>query len=288
MVDSARPRLLDPRTDVDVLLLDVMPETLETYSKAILKLNVWLAARSIGPVLDFAESDPGQFVAIVAEYLRRAFVLRTLGPSQVGHLLSGLSRELTLRVLRGTVSFQPKATMQVLWRMLAAWRKNQPVEMRVPVPRRVVLAIIVVLIARGTGRALRAACCVGLMVHCICRPDEVLSCLWSDVASVADQDVVIASSQSATVCGIFAISKAKTRHSRKHAALQHVTILCPMLLQFVTNCRVALGDAPHEMLWPHTAAAFRQEWDNALAVLGLSSLPFLPGGMRGAGAILHY
>jgi hypothetical protein len=95
------------RGETDLLLDDVTKETLMTYGRAIDRLDVWLAWRSLAPAIDIACEDPGQYIALVAVYLQRQFVLRSLGPSQVGHLLSGLSRELSLRVLRGQMLIQP-------------------------------------------------------------------------------------------------------------------------------------------------------------------------------------
>ena len=161
------------RVETDLLLDVVTKDTLFTYGRAIDRLNVWLACRSFAPAIDIACEDPGQFIALIAEYLQRQFVLKLLGPSQVGHLLSGLSRELSLRVLKGQLLIQPRALMAVLWKMFSAWKKKVPVDTRMPVPRRVALPIFATLVVRGDEKSLRAALCVLLMVHCICRPAEV-------------------------------------------------------------------------------------------------------------------
>ena len=276
------------RVETDLLLDDVTKDTLFTYGRAIDRLNVWLACRSFAPAIDIACEDPGQFIALIAEYLQRQFVLKLLGPSQVGHLLSGLSRELSLRVLKGQLLIQPRALMAVLWKMFSAWKKKVPVDTRVPVPRRVALAIFATLVVRGDEKSLRAVLCVLLMVHCICRPEEVRAAQWSDIVRVAVEDLLQSAVTSCAVLGIFAIRKAKTRHSQKHAASQHVTVLCEGVLNFFEAMRLALGANESEPIWTWSEFAFRQVWDWALEELGLRHLPFTPGGCRGGGAVLHY
>jgi hypothetical protein len=276
------------RGETDLLLDDVTKETLMTYGRAIDRLDVWLAWRSFAPAIDIACEDPGRYIALVAEYLQRQFVLKSLGLSQVGHLLSGLSRELSLKVLRGQMLIQPKALMSVLWKMFNAWKKKEPVDSRVPVPRRVAMAIFATLVVRGDERSLRAALCVLLMMHCICRPEEVRAAHWSDIVRVALEDLVQSAVTACAVLGIFAIRKAKTRYSHKHAAMQHVTILCEGVLGFFEAMKLVFGANENEPLWAWSDYAFRQLWDWSLNELGLCHLPFTPGGCRGGGAVLHY
>ena len=57
------------RVETDLLLDDVTKDTLFTYGRAIDRLNVWLACRSFAPAIDIACEDPGQFIALIAEYL---------------------------------------------------------------------------------------------------------------------------------------------------------------------------------------------------------------------------
>ena len=68
--------------------------------------------------------------------------------------------------------------------------------------------------------------------------------------------------------------------------VQHATIACPQVINYL-DC--FFGDLPPDApLYPFSALCFRARFDQVTAALRLTRKQFLPGGLRGGGAIAQY
>jgi hypothetical protein len=164
------------------------------------------------------------------------------------------------------------------WALAQKWRQLEPSAHRLPIPEALYRAIVAVAIAWGWERFAAAVVCA---YQGAARIGEILRLLRAHVLLPADTLLT------PDVPKVFlTIAQPKSRY-RGGAFVQHAVVDSVPEARFLE--RVLLPLQPSERLCHLSPGAFRTRWDAVLRALRVPpALGFLPGGLRGGGAVHYY
>ena len=164
-----------------------------------------------------------------------------------------------------------------VWKVLAAWRAQEPLEVRRPIPAVVLAAFISVALAWNMDRL---GALLWLAFHGLLRPGEAFSIQRFHLVFVRDLDLQHGSPDTAVVC----IANPKTRN--RGARRQHVLLGDSGLVRLLRHTFGGLR--PHEKLWPYSDAVARARFNVIGDRLGLPRGRYTWASCRSGGASYEY
>ena len=155
---NGRPRL-------QLHLDDVQPTTLARYDRMLAQLNSLMSLLgSVSLDMLFRAQAVGAIQIWVMLLMQVHFDAGTAGLSDIGNLLSGLSRSIRLATWTGASSvISPESVMRPLWKAFSHWKKVEPYEFRCPLPRFAVQGLMGICLAAQRLHLLLFIC---LCHHC--------------------------------------------------------------------------------------------------------------------------
>ena len=272
---SARPKIL-------LHLDDIQPTTLVRYDNMLAQLNklIFIHTHITMDVL-LQDKAYGALQIWVMLLMQIHFYCGTAGLSDIGNLLSGLSRQLRLATWRVNVmTSNLESIMKPLWKAFAHWRKIEPYEYRFPLPRKAIHALMGVCIEKGMWQLLLF---IALSFHCWLRPAECLSLKWMDVTTSALLEVP----------GVLRITNPKI----KAPATQHVIIESSLVASICDFMRARFCSSSTSAVFRFTTFTLHKEWVSCVHQLHMQKVlnePQLlssrvtPSGLRSSGATLDF
>lgn len=263
------PRPAKHERDISVpldYLRHVEPSTLALHTNAMSDFQDWLDCHCAGALIITLVAAPTVLGMLIAEYgidlfARRAPLYKYL---------------MALTAIQRHYSSQVSNQLQAAWTVAHNWRLREPVEHRAPIPRALVKAIIAIAMLLGEHRF---AGCVCIAFWGPGRIGEVMRALRENLVLPSD---VLFDPKDMT---LLSIVKPKSRN-RGGAQVQHISIKSLPIAAFLSYIFGALPAGAK--LFPMGPGAFRTRWDLCLARIGVPKDLFLPGGLRGGGAVSLY
>lgn len=255
----------DRSTPLDVLR-HVEPSTELLHEKALESLQHWLDECCCGTPIASLVKAPGIIAKLLSEY---------------GQFLYASHKPLykfimCITALQRRFEAELAGRLNVAWTTAHNWRLREPVNHRLPVPRPLAKAIIALAYMMGQKRL------AGICALSFFGPGHIGECMRaSRKALVLPPDMLFEPRDRV----ILSVVSPKTRN-RGGATIQHISFQSAKLAAFLSHVFSELG--PEDKLFPFSASTFRNRWDSILARIGLPPKMFLPGGLRGGGAVSYY
>ena len=262
---------------------DVLPSTIVKYDHMLAQLNTLLSL--LGKTsLDALMRDNavGAIQIWVVLLMQIHYDCGSAGLSDVGNLLSGLSRSIRLSPWRGvgTTAISPDLVMKPLWKAFAHWKKVEPYEFRYPLPKTAVHALLGYCVASNQWFLLLF---ILLCFHCWLRPAECLGLHWTDLCLEEYLEVP----------GVVTIRNPKIRMP----ATQHVIIESPFVAAFCRVMKSQFYRSARVRMLPFTSQQLHVRWTRLVQALELRDIlrnprnlntQATPGGLRSSGATVDF
>ena len=270
-----RPRL---RLHLD----DVQATTKSRYDFMIAQLNTLMTILG-GVTVDtlLSESETGAVQIWVLLLMQLHYDVGSAGVSEIGNLLSGLSRLVRLSVwVSHAAAPISDAFLRPLWKAFSHWKRVEPYEFRMPLPRTCIHALMGACVFHNRWHLLLF---VLLTFHCWLRPNECLQLTWRDICVDSKLEAL----------GVVTIRnpKIKVPHT------QHVLIECPFVAAFCAHMKNAHGGSVDSQVFSFTTYGLHKNWTFLVQTLALNQLArhssglvthATPGGLRSSGATLDF
>lgn len=167
--------------------------------------------------------------------------------------------------------------VHICWELASRWEAMEPVRHRVPLPLKLMKAMV------SLGYALEWRRWAGIILICffgIARVGEVLKCHRRDL--LLPRDLL-----EEELASTYLLLQASKTSSRGPARVQHLKIDDDYVTKLLD--RTFGLDDPNQLLYSGSPAVFRGRWNFVLSRLGVPREALLtPGGLRGGGAVEGY
>ena len=239
-------------------------KTLGLHAARVAAFSAWLVEKGLVTSLDALAAAP----AFLDECLREYGMTLYEGDAPNYHYIY------TITGIQARYLYLRRA-LPASWDFALLWDQLEPTQHRRPVPEAVFMAMVALAL---TWKWDRFAAILVLIFRNVLRPVEGYMALRKYLMLPCDT----------LLPGIreiyISIPKPKTRN--RGARQQYARMEGDMEVNFV---EAIFGDlAPGDRLLDVAAATFRRRWDHLTAALGIERTTYVPGGLRGGGAVAHF
>ena len=193
---------------------DALPATAQRYDVAVSELEKHLRVRDIDGLEELVNHGLSELDRVCIEHLRNCFTSGSLGPGQVGTLISGSRRNRLLARSCGADLEDHQSVFRTWWRMPRCWSPAIPAEFRT-VSHEILLSVAMFAWLHSVPEV---SLLTLLSFYCFLRPAEARQLRWREVKLFDGSR----STRDEKVYGIVHIRETKTRRMTGHAAQQHV------------------------------------------------------------------
>ena len=245
------------------LSVTVQPVTKMRYTAHLQRFNVWLTSVELMSLEELAEQGAEAMDRGLRAYIHKIYL---------DHSPITWARETVASVQSMWPHF--RGNLRGAWGHVRVWLREEPLQMRVPIPHQVLLAIVSTCIVFDD---LTFGTLLLLAYHALLRPQDIISAMRSHLFLPSD-------GSARSLVAVLTLIDSKTKYTG--ARLQSVVIDDPILVQLLM--RVFGSHRPSRLLSPYDMVTFVKRFVWYCNFLGLPEGLFSLAGLRAGGATDHF